>query len=297
MIKKTFLFIFSIMQFINLNAQCTIDLHRDYYTCGQTDTILSFDSLFVSGVEPFDISWTCYFKGLQSDFFKVKASDYLDDTTILHPKIINWPVSALSVPLIFKINVTDAAGCEVVDSLTVLYKQMNFLPEGFQTSIHQGDTIKISPPYSSGGVKPFQYLWTPNYNISDVTSEKPYVWPSTKTIYYVTFIDSVGCSFAGTGSIIDVVPVSNIDIDSRVTISVSPNPVQILNRLKIRVEGVRKTKDCIIYDNQGINRLSFSFTGNDTFIDTRQLPSGVYYLSILVDGVIVGNEKFVVVNK
>ncbi len=67
-----------------------------------------------------------------------------------------------------------------------------------------GDSIQLN---ASGATS---YIWLPNYNISDDTSQAPIVWPDTTTLYTLIGVDSCGMD---TSQILVTVFQKNITID------------------------------------------------------------------------------------
>ncbi len=99
------------------------------------------------------------------------------------------PTATPSNSTTYTVNVTDQQGCTGTDSITV-----NITPGptaailASANQICQGDTVDF---LASGGVS---YSWTPNYQISDATINKPNVFPDTTTTYTVTVTDTAGCT-------------------------------------------------------------------------------------------------------
>jgi gliding motility-associated-like protein len=84
--------------------------------------------------------------------------------------------------------VGNSKGC--VDTI---YKQVNVVDRAlFQVSndtlICNIDTIQLT------AVGTGSFLWSPNYNISSLTSPTPLISPDVPTTYYVTFTDAFGCT-------------------------------------------------------------------------------------------------------
>jgi gliding motility-associated-like protein len=52
------------------------------------------------------------------------------------------------------------------------------------------DTLQLSAMASSGGT----VTWTPNYNISNINSFNPVVWPKVTTTYIANYRDNFGCA-------------------------------------------------------------------------------------------------------
>lgn len=60
------------------------------------------------------------------------------------------------------------------------------------TSICKGDTIQLIAGLGN------TYLWSPNYNISNINIRDPLVWPAVTTDYIVTITNANGCSMNDT---------------------------------------------------------------------------------------------------
>ena len=59
----------------------------------------------------------------------------------------------------------------------------------------KGDTSIIGGnPIATGGMSPYNYTWTPNYNISNVNIDHPSVWPDSTMTYVLSVGDANGRS-------------------------------------------------------------------------------------------------------
>jgi gliding motility-associated-like protein len=84
----------------------------------------------------------------------------------------------------FTAQVTDAYGCVTTREKTIVYNQPFHLtrtPVG-DASINIGETIQLTVVADTGKV---DYSWTPNYNITCLTCNNPYVSPTKDATYKV----------------------------------------------------------------------------------------------------------------
>jgi len=66
---------------------------------------------------------------------------------------------------------------------------------GANNSICIGDTTVVGGnPIAAGGLIPYNYTWTPNYNISNMNASHPSVWPDSTMTYYLHVGDGNGRS-------------------------------------------------------------------------------------------------------
>lgn len=108
----------------------------------------------------------------------------LDDATIANPKA--------SPPLTtyYTVDITTLDGCLVQDTIKVQVDHDVPYPNLIdEVDLCKGDSIRIT----AGGAS--DYLWTPDYNISDPTIYNPYVYPEVDTDYSVTFTNACGSSY------------------------------------------------------------------------------------------------------
>jgi gliding motility-associated-like protein len=109
----------------------------------------------------------------------------------------------------FIVELTTIEGCELKDTVKVQVDLDIPYPTLIdEVTICKGDSIRIT----AGGAT--DYLWTPNFNISDVEIYNPFVYPDITTDYAVTFTNACGSSY-------DTVTVNVITIEG----SASPDTI------------------------------------------------------------------------
>lgn len=118
------------------------------------------------------------------DTYLWEPSESLDDPTSPNP-IASPPITTY-----YTVEITTEEGCLIEDTVKVHVDHDIPFPNLIdEVSICKGDSIRIS----AGGAT--DYLWTPNYNISDPTIYNPFVYPLVDTSYAVTFTNACGSSY------------------------------------------------------------------------------------------------------
>ncbi len=79
------------------------------------------------------------------------------------------------------------AGCQGSDRISIEVAPQHFIIASGDTGICPYDTVMLR---TSGAIA---YRWSPPYNISDISSSTPSVWPATTTIYNVSARSNKGC--------------------------------------------------------------------------------------------------------
>lgn len=137
------------------------------------------------GQAPFQYRWTTFY---QHDVLEWHASDFLSDTAVANPAIVN----PFDHPLTFHLEVTDSEGTTCSDSVRVDFSQYTWTLDVKERAILQGDSVQL---YISiyGGIAPLSYHWSPETGLTDPTN--PFTWasPDTTTMYELTVTDSAGC--------------------------------------------------------------------------------------------------------
>lgn len=110
-------------------------------------------------------------------------------TGLSDPNIADPWANPIDTTLYF-VTVTDTNGCVNIDSAQV---DVNPAPPIIMTgdvSICLGDTVTIGA-FAPGGST---FAWSPNFMISDTTTNAPMVWPDITTTYTVLVTDTNSCS-------------------------------------------------------------------------------------------------------
>lgn len=105
----------------------------------------------------------------------------INNATTSNPQI--FPIDTT----IFYVTITDLNNCTKTDSTIIDVNQLPNFDLGSNASICINDSL---PLQASGGE---DYIWSPNYNISDNNISNPIVYNTLDTTYFVTVTDSNGC--------------------------------------------------------------------------------------------------------
>ncbi|NBC82461.1 MAG: hypothetical protein GVY19_03670 [Bacteroidetes bacterium] len=215
-----------------LNAQLQVNAGNDTVICvglqGVDTTRIGGHPTVSGGVEPYRYTWSAKYS-IGSNTYH--ASNYLNDTNLANPHIINDPVGK---QLNFHLKVTDYNDQQGFDSIVVRFSRYMYTLEDYMANINAGDTIMLGNNID-GGIEPLRFAWYPNYNISDTTIHNPMAWPDINIDYKVYAIDSVGCKSA---TDIFEVTVNPVDIEipksDKALSIVSPNPIDGSSIISLR---------------------------------------------------------------
>ncbi len=107
--------------------------------------------------------------------------------TLSNANIAN-PVASPSLTTTYVMTVTSAAGCDDVDSVTVLVNPTPLVTAGNDVNICANSSIQLN---ASGATT---YVWTPATGLSDDSIANPVASPLITTTYVVTGTTAAGCS-------------------------------------------------------------------------------------------------------
>ena len=108
------------------------------------------------------------------------------DTILINDSIINPQVFPIDTTTFF-VTITDTNGCVKTDSTVIIVNPLPNFDLGSNTSICLNDSLDL---LASGGNN---YVWTPNYNITDTSIANPKVFNIVDTTYFVTVTDTNNC--------------------------------------------------------------------------------------------------------
>ncbi|MCB0787064.1 MAG: hypothetical protein KDC02_22990 [Flavobacteriales bacterium] len=176
-------------------GQCVADAGMDTIICNSWDGVpvlqLGGQPVASGGVPPYSYAWSAEFEfTIGSNTYYFSASDFLDDTTLANPQLVD-PFDELW----YTVTVTDSLGTQCSDSLFV--RMANFGTHlGYWTFyIQQGDSVQfLGDSNCMGAYGPMSYVWHPNESLSDSTSLTAWASPAVSTAYSLTGTDSHGCS-------------------------------------------------------------------------------------------------------
>jgi hypothetical protein len=256
-------------------SQFIIDAGSDKYICvdafGVFDTCL-LDGEIISGIGSYTCSWECNYQTGSTSFY---ASYFLDDTTKLKPSIAHGDVSHLT----FYLTVTDSLGNNYIDSVNVFFSHFSCLLTETESWIQQGDSVQIWN-IIGGGIPPLTFAWSPNYNISDTTTENPIVWPDSTTVYNLTVTDSIGCiSTFLEDWIVNVTP-TIIKIIEKNNFTIYPNPAKNNVQLTMNNEQLVGSRIEIVNIN-GQTVKQITMYNEQCTINVEGLSKGIYFVKLI----------------
>ena len=127
------------------------------------------------------------------------------------------PIANITVTTNYTVFITDAASNTDSDVMTVFIDPVSFATSGPDTAICIGDTIQLGSitNVTGGGTT---YSWAPNFNINNVNSPRPFVWPIITTQYTLT-VTSNSCGTKTYIVTITVNPLPTISAGPDITIN------------------------------------------------------------------------------
>ncbi|RYD83676.1 MAG: T9SS type B sorting domain-containing protein [Sphingobacteriales bacterium] len=107
----------------------------------------------------------------------------LSSATVSNPKV--YPKTTTT----YKLKITDAKGCFVLDSVKITVNSLPIIEAGKNDTICENDTIKLSAT-SAGN---YTYSWSPGKWLKDSTVLNTYIYPSKNTSFILTAKNAKGC--------------------------------------------------------------------------------------------------------
>ncbi len=204
--------------------------------CRGESTILSSD--ISGGKPPYSFSW--------------KPTEGLSNPNVINPTA--RPDSTTQYVII----VTDANGCEGIDSITVTIFQPPTIDASKDTAICIGSIVQIGQT-ASGGKPPYIYSWIPSNSLSVSSIASPIASPTQTTKYFLTVIDSNSCQ--STDSVI-------------VTVNPLPSPKIIALGATTFCEGDKVALDA------GAGYLHYTWSTGDTTRNIEASATGTYTVTV-----------------
>nr|MBS0037084.1 T9SS type A sorting domain-containing protein [Saprospiraceae bacterium] len=273
------LFLFCTLMTNSLSGQCMADAGESVGVCTDSEGQFSPQQLEVhisGGTPPYTIRWEAnHPTGFQNNII-LTASHFLEDTTVAIPTLINGVFEDSEV--VFHVFVEDSTGMKCRDSVGVLFSSFLTFAIEMKDIITKGDTTTMFSNVDAI-IQPSSYTWSPDYNISDIHSALPDVWPDTTTCYELTLVDALGCVF-NSPIVFKVVVDSTTHVIERdeVTLSlrVFPNPASDY----LQIKGL---EDYAV-DNYRIYALSGKLIKSGAFsnlVDLKGITAGTYLIRFI----------------
>lgn len=192
-------------------GQLIVDIGKDTTYCTDPNTTaipMGLNINIQNGIEPYTYAWECMVVpfGYQVPHM---ASDILDDSTKVSPTIIDpiWIYTENKVK--FTLKVIDHLGNRAQDSINVDFSRCVWTL-GYQViELNKGDSIWLDAGTPQGSIA--AYHWDPSSGLSNPDSSATWCKPEVKTDYFLTTIDTYGCSCSNHIYEIRIIP-TNSDI-------------------------------------------------------------------------------------
>jgi gliding motility-associated-like protein len=107
----------------------------------------------------------------------------LSDTTIANPIASPWVTTTYTVTI-------SRGTCTGIDTVTILVQPIPVVDAGSDTFVCKGNSVQLQASGASA------FTWQPDSSLNDAGIPSPVATPSSSTKYFVTGIDSNGCSAA-----------------------------------------------------------------------------------------------------
>jgi hypothetical protein len=264
----------------NSFGQMIVEIGKDTVYCTDPNTTsipMGLNVNIKNGVEPFRFAWEC--KVVPNGILKpLTASDILDDSTMVSPILIDpiWLYSENKVKFI--LHVSDHLNNRAEDSIQVDFSRCVWILGYRVIEIIQGDSIWLDAGTPQGSI--LAYHWEPSVGLSNPDSSATWCKPEIKTNYFLTAIDTSGCSCSNEIYEIRIIPTN---IDSKINSENNINPFQRGSRVYFNNNMNQEALTSIFsLDGKLINQYT---TSNDN-IDVTQLltEKGVYIIKISLNG-------------
>ncbi len=203
-----------------------------------------------------------------------QPSTYLSSDTVAMPQM-----SCMN-SMTYYLTVYNGSVIIKTDSIKVIVGDCYYAEAGIDTTICKGDSMQIG----SHNFSFVNYLWSPNFMLSDTAIGAPLVFPDTSTYYFLQVTDTMGnISFDSV-----LVGVQNCDTTgyaeipkNKKQITIFPNPA--VGYMIVEFKELQQ-KDCKfeLYDNIGrkVLKTILKKGKNQYQIRIEKLESGVYFYKL-----------------
>lgn len=147
------------------------------------------------GVPPYTYLWeTSYTYNIGSFSWTYHASDFLIDTTVANPLLINYPIEE---DITFTLTITDALGNQVSDYAFVRPSIFVQHLGNIHYYLEYGDSVFHTFGHNiGGGTPPYQdVFWQSSLGLPDSTQENNFwIYAESTQQYFITLTDAVSCT-------------------------------------------------------------------------------------------------------
>lgn len=265
---------------LNSFGQLVVNAGKDTTYCTDPNTTAIPMGLSVSiknGIEPYNYAWECVVVPF-STLKPQTASDILDDSTLVSPTI-KEPIWAYTDDKVkFILNVSDHIGNQAKDSIYVDFSRCVWIL-GYQViEINKGDSIWLDAGTPQGSI--VVYHWEPSTGLSNPDSSATWCKPDVKTDYFLTAIDTSGCSCSNHLYEIRIISTNS---DTKLNPDGKVNPFQKGSKVYFNNKMNKETLVSVFsLDGKSVHRCS---TNSDNVEVDKLLPQrGTYIIKISLEG-------------
>ncbi|HET7153678.1 MAG TPA: SBBP repeat-containing protein [Candidatus Kapabacteria bacterium] len=137
------------------------------------DSVTIGGSAITGGTPPYSYQWS--------------PAKWLNSTTAV------MPIASPDSTTRYYETVTDAGACMAMDTVTVFVRPSLRVTISGSMATCRGTRVGLNANVA-GGKPPYTYIWRPSYGLSSTNILDPSAKPDSTTVYYLTAIDSNGCS-------------------------------------------------------------------------------------------------------
>jgi len=288
-IRNTVLLVFLTLSGFTF-SQLTIDAGKDTVFCALNNAVypIGGDPTAINGTSLYTYKWSIkepYTIPFSS--ITLHASDFLTDTTISNPNIIDG--FGFLDSMLFFLEVEDDIGNIKNDSILVHFSIFSLNTFYVTYNILSGDSVHINYGSSvSGGLGNLSYLWQPNHGLIDSTNSSFWTKPEHSVDYYCIIKDTNNCTV--TTGILYHVNVHFLHIEEFLTVntnpvSLFPNPTSGEVFIKTNTSSI---KNICIYDSK--MRLLEKVQPNIDKYDLTGFEKGVYIITFEFQNEVISKQ-------
>jgi len=271
-------------------SQFSIDAGNDTVFCALDNAVypIGGNPTAMNGTAPYIYKWSIkepYTIPFSS--ITLHASDFLSDTTISNPNIIDG--FGILDSILFFLEVEDDIGNIKYDSILVHFSIFSLNTFFFTYNMLAGDSIHINYGSSvSGGLGNLSYLWQPNDGLIDSTNNSFWTKPEHSVEYYCIVKDTNNCSVT-TGILYSVnvhfLDIEELTVTKQNTVVLYPNPTS--GKVYIKTNS-SQAKNICIYDSK-MSLIKKVKTNIDKF-DLSHYKKGTYIITFEFENKLISKQ-------
>lgn len=266
--KNKFLLMITLMIFYqNISfGQCIANAGVDTALCEFNEIQLGGNPIVTGGQAPYSYKW--YIEPL--DYFgnKYYASDFLNDTTLSNPTLLELETD------IYILEITDFNGQICKDTIRIYYPSWKITLDDKIREVSANTPVELYTSVHSENSL-LTYLWTPSTGLSNPNIANPTAITEESITYNLLITDSAGCK---------ATDVFDIFINDTKAKSINSNEIiKILETNEILIFETESfgNKTFELYEITGNRIKQIQFNSKQIILNKKDLHSGIYLYQIL----------------